>query len=174
MLKGLWELGVFECEQKDIIIMYDTEGAVLGVIRLPLLAADWLLVSCHICCRVLLLPPGHKDENVTSTMEQALVTYGKMHSSDVTVTGTHMLLACCCSCRHNGEYKHTDGMMEQVLMDKMLGFLKDRQEDSKRFFTYYAPFSIHKRCAQHTVKVIKVALQMWLGNAQLCCIEHVL
>jgi phosphatidylglycerophosphate synthase len=35
--------------------------------------------------------------------------------------------------------------MEQVLMDKLLGFLRDRQADKKSFFTYLAPFSIHKR-----------------------------
>jgi hypothetical protein len=35
--------------------------------------------------------------------------------------------------------------MEQVLMDRMLGFLKQRQADGEAFFTYYAPFSIHKR-----------------------------
>jgi hypothetical protein len=35
--------------------------------------------------------------------------------------------------------------MEQVLMDKLLGFLKERQNDGRCFFTYYAPFSIHKR-----------------------------
>jgi hypothetical protein len=48
-------------------------------------------------------------------------------------------------CRHNGAYKPTEGLMEQVLMDKLLGFLKQRQADDKAFFTYYAPFSIHKR-----------------------------
>lgn len=39
--------------------------------------------------------------------------------------------------------------MEQVLMDKLLGFLKNRQADGQPFFTYYAPFSIHKRCGRH-------------------------
>ncbi|KAF6262205.1 alkaline-phosphatase-like protein [Scenedesmus sp. NREL 46B-D3] len=46
--------------------------------------------------------------------------------------------------RHNGVYEHTEGLMEQVLMDKMLGFLKQREVDRKPFFTYYAPFSVHK------------------------------
>uniref|UniRef100_A0A383VC43 Sulfatase N-terminal domain-containing protein n=1 Tax=Tetradesmus obliquus TaxID=3088 RepID=A0A383VC43_TETOB len=46
--------------------------------------------------------------------------------------------------RHNGAYKPTEGLMEQVLMDKLLGFLKKRQADGQPFFTYYAPFSIHK------------------------------
>lgn len=53
-------------------------------------------------------------------------------------------------CRHNGVYEHTEGLMEQVLMDKMLGFLKQREDDRKPFFTYYAPFSVHKRYEERT------------------------
>jgi hypothetical protein len=32
-------------------------------------------------------------------------------------------------CRHNGAY--VKGLMEQVLMDKLLGFVKQREQDGK-------------------------------------------
>jgi hypothetical protein len=53
--------------------------------------------------------------------------------------------------------------MEQVLMDIMLGFFKERQNDGRRFFTYYAPFSIHKRWAQQvrTLLVTRRRVQIW-------------
>ncbi|KAF6235444.1 alkaline-phosphatase-like protein [Scenedesmus sp. NREL 46B-D3] len=46
--------------------------------------------------------------------------------------------------RHNGRYVQTEGMMEQVLVDKMAGFLKKRAADEQPFFMYYAPYAIHK------------------------------
>lgn len=48
-------------------------------------------------------------------------------------------------CRHNGRYVQTEGMMEQVLVDKMAGFLKKRAADEQPFFMYYAPYAIHKK-----------------------------
>jgi hypothetical protein len=36
-------------------------------------------------------------------------------------------------------------MMEQVLVDNMAGFLKQRAADEQPFFMYYAPYAIHKK-----------------------------
>lgn len=48
-------------------------------------------------------------------------------------------------CRHNGEYVQTRGLMEQDLMDTVLGYLKDHEsKGSKPFFVYYAPHAIHQ------------------------------
>lgn len=49
-------------------------------------------------------------------------------------------------CRHNGEYVQTYGLMEQVLMDKVLTYLHHQQDSKQSFFLYYAPNAIH-RCA---------------------------
>ncbi|WIA16297.1 hypothetical protein OEZ85_012998 [Tetradesmus obliquus] len=52
--------------------------------------------------------------------------------------------------RHNGEYVQTEGLMEQDLMDKMLGWLSQQQQQqqggnsSQPFFLYYAPNAIHQ------------------------------
>jgi hypothetical protein len=47
--------------------------------------------------------------------------------------------------RHNGRYVQTRGMMEQVLVDNMAGFLQQRAADDQPFFMYYAPYAIHKK-----------------------------
>jgi hypothetical protein len=39
-------------------------------------------------------------------------------------------------------------MMEQVLVDNMAGFLKQRAADEQPFFMYYAPYAIHKKQVQ--------------------------
>jgi hypothetical protein len=33
--------------------------------------------------------------------------------------------------------------MEQVLVDKMIDFMKQREADGKPFLIYYAPYAIH-------------------------------
>jgi hypothetical protein len=48
-------------------------------------------------------------------------------------------------CRHNGEYKPTKGLMEQVLLNRMIKFMQDREADGQPFLTYYAPFAIHRK-----------------------------
>jgi hypothetical protein len=55
------------------------------------------------------------------------------------------LHACLCCCRHNGRYVPTVGMMEQVLVERMAGFLQQRAADSAPFLMYYAPYAIHKK-----------------------------
>lgn len=47
--------------------------------------------------------------------------------------------------RHNGKYVQTYGLMEQDLMDKMLGYLdKQAANNTKPFYLYYAPNAIHQ------------------------------
>ncbi|WIA28865.1 hypothetical protein OEZ86_011391 [Tetradesmus obliquus] len=47
--------------------------------------------------------------------------------------------------RHNGNYIQTKGLMEQDLMDKIIGYLKQHEaEDAKPFYMYYAPHAIHQ------------------------------
>jgi hypothetical protein len=47
-------------------------------------------------------------------------------------------------CRYNGRYIQTKGLMEEVLMDKLLDYLEDhRKNSSKPFFTFYAPHAVH-------------------------------
>lgn len=38
----------------------------------------------------------------------------------------------------------TKGLMEQVLANKMMGWMKEREEDGKPFMIYYAPYAIHR------------------------------
>ncbi|WIA15052.1 hypothetical protein OEZ85_001752 [Tetradesmus obliquus] len=57
--------------------------------------------------------------------------------------------------RHNGRYVQTKGLVEQIMADKMLGFMKQREEDKQPFMVYYAPYAIHatptpKRFANYT------------------------
>jgi hypothetical protein len=33
--------------------------------------------------------------------------------------------------------------MEQVLVDKMIDFMKQREQDKQPFLIYYAPYAIH-------------------------------
>jgi hypothetical protein len=35
--------------------------------------------------------------------------------------------------------------MEQVLADKMMGYMKDREQDQQPFMIYYAPYAIHRK-----------------------------
>jgi hypothetical protein len=49
----------------------------------------------------------------------------------------------CLACRHNGKYVQTRGLVEQIMADKIIGFLKDREQDKQPFLTYYAPYAIH-------------------------------
>jgi hypothetical protein len=37
----------------------------------------------------------------------------------------------------------TKGLMEQVLVDKMIDFMKQREQDKQPFLIYYAPYAIH-------------------------------
>ncbi|WIA18227.1 hypothetical protein OEZ85_009698 [Tetradesmus obliquus] len=47
--------------------------------------------------------------------------------------------------RHNrGTYVQTKGLMEQVLANKMMAWMKEREEDGKPFMIYYAPYAIHR------------------------------
>lgn len=46
--------------------------------------------------------------------------------------------------RHNGKYVQTKGLMEQDLMDRLLGFLRQREASGKPFYVYYAPHAIHQ------------------------------
>ncbi|KAF8072774.1 MAP1D [Scenedesmus sp. PABB004] len=47
--------------------------------------------------------------------------------------------------RHNGAYVQTKGLMEQDLMDKVIGYLKQHEAPgAKPFFMYYAPHAIHQ------------------------------
>ena len=55
------------------------------------------------------------------------------------------MLHVCIFRRHNGRYVQTQGMMEQVLVDSMAGFLQQRGKDGAPFFMYYAPYAIHKK-----------------------------
>lgn len=48
-------------------------------------------------------------------------------------------------CRHNGKYAPTKGLMEQALLNRMIGFMQEREADGTPFLTYYAPFAIHRR-----------------------------
>ncbi|WIA18401.1 hypothetical protein OEZ85_009862 [Tetradesmus obliquus] len=47
--------------------------------------------------------------------------------------------------RHNGKYAPTKGLMEQALLNRMIGFMQEREADGTPFLTYYAPFAIHRR-----------------------------
>jgi hypothetical protein len=47
--------------------------------------------------------------------------------------------------RHNGEYRPTRGLMELVLLNRMIEFMGAREADGKPFLTYYAPFAIHRK-----------------------------
>lgn len=60
--------------------------------------------------------------------------------------GCRMLPHFVCSAfsRHNGRYIQTKGLMEQDLMDKVLGYLKDHERSGKPFYMYYAPHAIHQ------------------------------
>jgi hypothetical protein len=46
----------------------------------------------------------------------------------------------------------TKGFMEQVLVDKMMDLMKQREQDKQPFLIYYAPFAIHihSTCVQCT------------------------
>ncbi|KAI8466606.1 MAG: alkaline-phosphatase-like protein [Monoraphidium minutum] len=46
--------------------------------------------------------------------------------------------------RHNGKYVQTEGLMEQALMDTMIGWLGNRTADPRPFAMYYAPNAIHQ------------------------------
>jgi hypothetical protein len=49
-------------------------------------------------------------------------------------------------CRHNeGVYLQTTGLLEQVLADKLMGYMKDREQDKQPFMIYYAPYAIHRK-----------------------------
>jgi hypothetical protein len=37
----------------------------------------------------------------------------------------------------------TKGLMEQVLVDNMIGFMQERRQDKQPFMVYYAPYAIH-------------------------------
>jgi hypothetical protein len=37
----------------------------------------------------------------------------------------------------------TKGLLEQVLVDKMIDFMKQREQDKQPFLIYYAPYAIH-------------------------------
>lgn len=52
--------------------------------------------------------------------------------------------AVCVVCSHNGRYIQTRGLMEQDLMDKILGYLKEHESSSKPFYMFYAPHAIHQ------------------------------
>jgi hypothetical protein len=52
-----------------------------------------------------------------------------------------LLLVNCC--RYNGEYVQTKGLVEQIMADKIIGFLKQREQDRQPFLQYYAPYAIH-------------------------------
>jgi hypothetical protein len=54
------------------------------------------------------------------------------------------LSAASLSCRHNGVYVQTRGLMEQDLMDTMLSYLTRREQDEAPFTVYYAPHAIHQ------------------------------
>lgn len=45
---------------------------------------------------------------------------------------------------HNGELVQTYGLMEQDLMDKILGWLDGRKGKEQPFLMYYAPNAIHQ------------------------------
>jgi hypothetical protein len=65
-----------------------------------------------------------------------------------------------------GHYVATEGLMEQDLMDKMLGWLDGQQQQqagnsSEPFFMYYAPNAIHQ-CVAVT------ATQHWYLCIALC------
>jgi hypothetical protein len=45
--------------------------------------------------------------------------------------------------RYNGEYVQTKGLVEQIMADKIIGFLKQREQDRQPFLQYYAPQAIH-------------------------------
>jgi hypothetical protein len=45
--------------------------------------------------------------------------------------------------RYNGEYVQTKGLVEQIMADKIIGFLKEREQDQQPFLQYYAPYAIH-------------------------------
>jgi hypothetical protein len=48
--------------------------------------------------------------------------------------------------RHNrGSYVQTKGLMEQVLADKMMRYMQDREQDRQPFMIYYAPYAIHRK-----------------------------
>jgi hypothetical protein len=50
------------------------------------------------------------------------------------------------ACRHNeGTYVQTKGLMEQVLANKMIAYMKEREADGKPFMIYYAPYAIHRK-----------------------------
>jgi hypothetical protein len=52
--------------------------------------------------------------------------------------------------RHNGRYVQTRGLMEQDLMDRILGYLKQHEAPgSKPFLMYYAPHAIHQCVPVH-------------------------
>lgn len=49
------------------------------------------------------------------------------------------------ACRHNGKYRATKGLMEQVLINRMMKFMQDRAAAQQPFLIYYAPFAIHRK-----------------------------
>jgi hypothetical protein len=51
--------------------------------------------------------------------------------------------ALCLVCRYNGEYVQTKGLVEQIMADKIIDFLKQREQDKQPFLQYYAPYAIH-------------------------------
>jgi hypothetical protein len=42
-------------------------------------------------------------------------------------------------------YVQTQGLMEQVLADKMMRYMQDREQDKQPFMIYYAPYAIHRK-----------------------------
>lgn len=50
---------------------------------------------------------------------------------------------CCYICRHNGEYVQTEGLIEDVMADKLVAYLDKQSKTDKPFFVYYATRSIH-------------------------------
>ncbi|WIA22268.1 hypothetical protein OEZ85_004589 [Tetradesmus obliquus] len=45
--------------------------------------------------------------------------------------------------RHNGRYVQTKGLVEQIMADKLMVFMKQREQDQQPFMVYYAPYAIH-------------------------------
>jgi hypothetical protein len=52
-------------------------------------------------------------------------------------------MLCTFARRYNGEYVQTKGLVEQIMADKIIGFLKQREQDRQPFLQYYAPYAIH-------------------------------
>lgn len=77
------------------------------------------------------------------------VRYGTATATTGTTSLQHCLVtldstSAAVSCRHNGRYVQTKGLMEQDLMDKIIAYLKDHESSGKPFYMYYAPHAIHQ------------------------------